>query len=110
MKLNYKASNIAKAEQKFNIKLFAVLNDFATKNEKDSVSSNVGIIDILFLWCAGGGTEEQFDVAIESDIEQVMLDIMAGLNEAGFLGIKGKLDLEQAKKDLRGLVQTGEKN
>ena len=80
-KLNYKASNIAKAERAYNMKFFTVLDKF----QKDSSLADFGIVDILFLWACGGGTEEEFDAAVDKDIEQAMNKIVEGIGSAGFL-------------------------
>ena len=100
MKLNYKASSIARAEQEYGLKLFSVMESLS---DKQGSVRNVGVIDMLFLWVAGGGTPEEFDEIAETDVEKLMLIIMDGLNQSGFLGMKGKLDLDKAKEELNKL-------
>ncbi|MBR2766792.1 hypothetical protein IKD67_01770 [Candidatus Saccharibacteria bacterium] len=92
-KLNYKASNIALAEKKLGLRFFSVIKGFKT--------GEVGFIDILFLWSAGGGDKDEFDKRVIDDTENIMVEIMQGLSDAGFLGAKGKFSIEQARKELR---------
>jgi hypothetical protein len=77
MKLNYKASNIAKAEREYKLKFFTVMG---------GLGSDMGVGDLLFLYVAGGGSEDDFDKLFETGIEEVMIAIMEGINDAGFLG------------------------
>ncbi len=96
-KLNYKASNIAKAEKELDLRFFKVIEGFK--------SGNVGFIDLLFLWIAGGGEKDEFDNRVINDTENIMLEIMQGLDDAGFLGEKGKFSMEQARKEFRKLMK-----
>lgn len=86
MNLNYKASNIAKAEAKYGLKFFTVLGQI----KADNGVPEFGMSDIMFLWACGGGSEDEFDKAIEDDMQQMMNDIVAGIGNAGFLQAKNK--------------------
>lgn len=103
-KLNYKGSNIAKAEQRYGVKFFNVIESLGSKNGEN----NVGMVDLLFLFCAGGGTEEQFDKRVIDDTEGVMLDIMEGLSESGFLGKKVKFDRTKALAEIKKALKEAE--
>jgi len=87
LKLNFKASNIAKAEDKYKKNFFSAMA---------GISSTPSFSDLLFLFSAGGATEEQFDKVFEEGIEIAMIKITEGLNESGFLG--KKIDTEELKK------------
>jgi hypothetical protein len=82
--LNYKASNIAKAERASKKNFFAVMQ---------SLSKAPSIDDLLFLVNAGGGTEADFDELFKGGIKNVLMAIFEGINEAGFLG--QKIDLTE---------------
>lgn len=85
--LNYKASNIAKAEIAFKANFFETIS---------ALSGTPSISDLLFLVRAGGGTEEEFDKLFEKGIKEVVITIIEAINEAGFLG--QKIDLDEVKK------------
>lgn len=99
-KLNYKGTNIAKAEQKYGVKFFNVVEQLGKKSE-----TNIGMLDMLFLYCAGGGTEEDFDQYIVNDTEKIMLDIMEGLAMSGFLGEKKNFDRAKAKAEIEKAIK-----
>ena len=89
--LNYKASNIAKAEEttgKSFIDCFA------------NLSKRVGFSDLRFLVLAGGGTDDDFDELFAAGVDNLMITVMEGINAAGFLGNE-KLDIEALKVQLR---------
>lgn len=88
--LNYKASNIAKAERASGKNFFAAIQ---------SLSKAPSMDDLLFLVNAGGGTEDDFDELFKAGIENVMMAIFAGINEAGFLG--QKIDLEEMRSAMK---------
>ena len=56
MKLNFKALNIAKAERQDERKFFDVFNGMST--------GSMGISDLLFLYHAGGASDDDFDKAM----------------------------------------------
>lgn len=87
IKLNFKASNIAKAEDKKNKNFFKAIS---------GMSDIPSMSDILFLFLAGGATEDEFDEIIAGGIENAMTIITEGLNESGFLG--KKIDTTDLKK------------
>ena len=82
--LNYKASNIAKAERASGKNFFEAIS---------SLSKQPSMDNLLFLISAGGGTEEDFDELFKEGVEKVMMTIFEGINEAGFLG--EKIDLKE---------------
>ncbi|MDL2235454.1 hypothetical protein LJC07_04770 [Christensenellaceae bacterium OttesenSCG-928-L17] len=88
MKLNYKASNIARAEREEGKKFFEV---FGGLNK--GVPS---VDDLLFIFHAGGGSDDEFDAIFENGLEGVMTTIIEGLNDAGFLG--KKVDMREVRK------------
>jgi len=95
VQLNYKASNIAKAEKEQGMSFFDV---FSSLQDKPSISS------LLFLFIAGGGTTEEFDELFKSGIDKVMLEVMSGIADAGFLGTTVdsktlKAEMEKAMKE-----------
>ena len=61
MKLNFKASNIAKAERNDGCKFFDVFNGMST--------GSIGVSDLLFLYHAGGASDEDFDKDFGKGIE-----------------------------------------
>lgn len=92
MKLNYKASNIAKAERKSGKNFFDAFSGIMT------VSGNPSISDLMFIYTAGGATKDDFDESFSKGIENVLVEVMDGINEAGFLG--EKIDLTALKQGL----------
>jgi hypothetical protein len=88
MKLDYKASNIRKAEKELKQKFFSAFDGIT--------SGNIGMEDLWFLFYAGGGTEEQFDQEMSKGLKNVILLIFEGINDAGFLG--KKLDVKAIEK------------
>lgn len=89
MKLNYKASNIAKAESETGKNFFNIIAN---------LGNNASVSDLMFLFNAGGGTLDEFDATFASGVESVMIAIMEGINDAGFLG--EKIDIEAMKKEM----------
>jgi len=90
MKLNFKASNIRKAEKELNQKFFTSFDGLT--------GGNIGMEDLWFLFYAGGGTEEQFDEEMRKGIKNVLLTIFEGINDAGFLS--QKLDIKAIEKTM----------
>ena len=104
MKLNYKASNIAKAEREHDMNFFDMLT---TLGDKPSISG------LLFLFEAGNATEDDFDAAFKEGIDKVLTVIMDGLSDAGFLGQEDarviKRQLEELTKELVISQNSGDK-
>lgn len=90
MELNYKASNIAKAERAEGKKFFTVFANIG--------NDNVSVDDLLFLFKAGGGTEEAFDELFAKGIPEVFTAIFDGVNNAGFL--PNKIDTKAVKQEM----------
>lgn len=91
--LNYKASNIARAEREEKKNFFAVMQNLSKAPSVD---------ELLFLFKAGGGKEADFDELFKGGIEEVLLAIFEGINEAGFLG--QKIDLEEMRALMKSEV------
>ena len=91
MELNYKASNIAKAERAEGKKFFTVFSNIGNED--------VSVDDLMFIFKAGGGTEEAFDELFSKGIPEVFAAIFEGVNRAGFL--PNKIDTEVVKKDMK---------
>lgn len=96
MKLDYKASNIAKAEREYGENFFDTLT---TLGDKPSISG------LLFLFKAGNGTEEEFDAIFEEGVEKgtvkVILSIMEGLSDAGFLSQEEVRVIKRQMEDVK---------
>lgn len=104
MKLDYKASNIAKAERKCGLDFWKV---FTTFDKHPSMSN------LLFLFEAGAATEEDFDAAFKKGANEVLMIILDGLSDAGFLGQEDarviKRQLEELTKELVISQNSGDK-
>lgn len=90
MELNYKASNIARAERAEGKKFFAIFENIG--------NDDVSVDDLLFIWKAGGGTEEAFDELFAKGIPEVFTAIFDGVNRAGFL--PNKIDIKAVKQEM----------
>ena len=90
MELNFKASNIAKAERAEGKKFFTVFTNLGNED--------VSVDDLLFIFKAGGGTEEAFDELFAKGIPEVFTVIFDGVNRAGFL--PNKIDTKTVKEDM----------
>lgn len=101
VQLNYKASNIAKAEKEQGMSFF---DAFSSLQDKPSISS------LLFLFVAGGGTTEEFDELFKSGIDKVMLEVMSGIADAGFLGktVDSKTLRAEMEKAMKEAMPTSE--
>ena len=97
VQLNYKASNIAKAEKENKLNFFTVLSELQT---------NPSFSNLLFLFKAGGGTEEEFDELAKTGIPEVMMEIMEGISDAGFLGTK--IDTKKMKAEMKKAMEETE--
>ena len=76
--LNYEAITIARAERAYEAKFFTVVAELA--------KGKIGIGDLLFLYVAGGGTEEEFSKGYKvGATEGLIKNILRGISEAGFL-------------------------
>ena len=102
--LNYKASNIAKAEREFNANFFETLEGLG--KDVPSISS------LLLLLRAGGLTEDEADVLIdEAGIKDSLSEAVTALGKAGFLAKlqsqakAQKAELEEAKTLIPQVLQ-----
>lgn len=95
--LNYKASNIAKAED-------ANGKNFLECISRLGGSGMPGFADMRFLVLAGGGTDDDFDTLFASGMENLLGAVLEGINNAGFLGDE-KLDTEALKAQLHEAVE-----
>ena len=91
VQLNYKASNIAKAEKEMSESFFDALSKL---NSTPSVSA------LLFLFIAGGGTQDEFDELFKQGVDKAMVEVMSGIADAGFLGkaVNSKMVKARMKK------------
>lgn len=89
MKLNYKASNIAKAEREYGMKFFKAFNSM----------NEMGVAELQFLYRAGGASDEEFDEMFAKGIEEAFVPILEGINDAGFLA--EKIDIQNFKEALK---------
>jgi len=92
--LNYTASKIALAERRHGENFFSALETLA---KKPSMSG------LLFLFNAGGGTDEDFDKLFKEGADKVMVAIMEGLSAGGFLG-------EEIVEEAKGLLEKASKS
>lgn len=105
MGLNYKASNIARAERAHGANFFKTLEGFSEQTPS--------LADILFVLEAGGVTEDEAgDLVDKNGIVKSIQLAVEGLTESGFLG--DSEEVQEAKKVAKNLVKetsqtTGEK-
>lgn len=95
--LNYKASNIANAEE-VNGKNFL---ECISRLGGDSMPS---FADMRFLVLAGGGSDDDFDALFASGIENLLGAVLEGISNAGFLGSE-TLDIEALKTQLHETIE-----
>lgn len=89
LKLVYKASSIAAAERKYQMKFF------------DAIANLGGIAEIVFFFVAGGATEDDADVFMQKKgITEAMVVIMEAISESGFLG-EVKIDMEGLRQEMK---------
>ena len=94
--LNYKASNIAKAED-------AYKKNFLECIGRLGGNGMPGFADMRFLVLAGGGSDDDFDALFASGIENLLGAVLEGINNAGFLGSE-TLDTEALKTQLHEMM------
>ena len=104
VQLSYKASNIARAEKENKLNFFSGVSELQT---------NPSFSNLLFLFKAGGGTEEEFDEVAKTGIPEIMMAIMEGISDAGFLGTridakKMKAEMKKAMEDTAHSLNSGE--
>ena len=88
--LNYKASNIAKAEEIHKKNFMSCLGN---------LGNSMSFSDLRFLVIAGGGTDDDFDKLFASGIDNFIITIIEGVSKAGFLG-KETIDVESLKAQI----------
>ena len=107
VQLNYKASNIAKAEKEHSENF---LEKISTLNGIPPVS------DLMFLFIAGGGTIEEFDKFIKKEgVGAATVEIVACIAESGFLGKnidakKLRADMEEELENKRMMAEAFKKS
>ncbi len=88
MNIIYKASSLAKAERKYQMKFF------------DAMANIGGFSEIMFFLEAGGVSEEEADAFIaEKGITEAMAAIMEAISESGFLGDM-KIDMKELRQEM----------
>ena len=95
--LDYKASNIRNAEQKYSISFFDAIVAIGSRS--------ISMTNLMFLYACGGATEEDFDKDLKQSMQKVVVNIFEKVDQSGFLG--QDLDIEAMKeamgvKDTRG--------
>ncbi len=95
--LNYKASNIAKAEEAQN-------KNFLECVGRLGGSGMPSFADMRFLVLAGGGSDDDFDKLFASGIENLLGAVLEGINSAGFLGSE-TIDVEALKSQLHEMTE-----
>lgn len=107
VQLDYKASNIAKAEKEQGENF---LEKISTLNGIPPVS------DLMFLFIAGGGTIEEFDKFIKKEgVGAATVEIVACIAESGFLGKnidakKLRADMEEELENKRMMAEAFKKS
>ncbi len=96
--LNYKASNIAKAESKYGANFMVAI---------DNLGTSISMSDLYFLYQAGGATDEEFDQAMSGGITKAVMPVLEAINNAGFLGIK--IDLAELEREMQNATQKMQK-
>lgn len=95
--LQYKASNIARAERSYGYSFFEVISSFG-----QAVPS---MLNTVFMLEAGGISEEEaYDVVDGDGIDGAYKLVLEGLVESGFLG-RGK-DAQEAKQAAREAIKS----
>ena len=93
--LKYKASTIAKFEEETGrgfLELISHLDGSGTPK----------MSELLMLFKAGGASEKDFDEVAAEGVQELVLTIMSGINDAGFLG---KIDIEGMRKAMEEAAQ-----
>lgn len=95
--LNYKSSNIAKVERKYNANFFGALTSLDPENAR--------LADVLLILEAGGLTEDEAGSMLDTDglVEAIKVAVTA-LVDAGFLAkspeiVKAKAELQKALQE-----------
>lgn len=91
--LKYTATRIARAEEKYHKNFFGSLGEISMSN-------------LLFLFCAGGGTEDEFDELFKDGADVLMELIMDGLEAGGFLDSGAVAEAKDAIKQLTASKET----
>lgn len=100
MNLNYKASNIRKAEKSNGTSLFEALNELTTT---PSVSA------LMFLLEAGGASEDEIDALVEEKgLTEAVTVALEALAESGFLG--KKISTAEFRKAMNSAAQSANTN
>lgn len=93
--LKYKASTIAKFEEETGrgfLELISHLDGGVTPK----------MSELLMLFKAGGASEKDFDEVAAEGVQELVLTIMSGINDAGFLG---EIDIEGMRKAMEEAAQ-----
>lgn len=90
--LNFTASKIALAERKHNDNFFGALGQLA---KSPSMSA------LLFLFNAGGGTDAQFDELFKEGVDVIMVAIVEGLSNGGFLEKEAVEEVKKVMADIK---------
>lgn len=97
--LTYTASRIALVERELKMNFFDELPLLA---KKPSMSG------LLFLFKAGGGTNEQFDELFKQGADALMVIIMDGLENGGFLPKEAVDEVKKAMAEIKESQETSQ--
>lgn len=104
--LDYKASNIMRAEREMGYNFISTLQ---------SLQNNLGIHQMVFLLQAGGLTETEAETLIDSGIDKAIEAVVEGIGNAGFLPAETRAEMKAnmpknlKKKTTEPSQPTGEK-
>ena len=97
LELNYKARNIAKAEQQFNLPMLTEVDKL--------MAGQVGVYQIAFFLVAGGYTEDEaYDIIDKQTVSVLQNEVIEELLTADFL-VGGD---EKAREAARAAVKQGQ--
>jgi hypothetical protein len=104
--LNYKAKNLMNAEREYKLGFYQALT-----NLKD----NLGVFSLFYMLRAGGYTEDEAsDTLDEKPFDEVLMHIIDGIGDAGFLPqaakVRMKAEMEKARKQIAGALQSNGEN
>ena len=107
MKLNYKASNIANAEDLTNKSFLGVISELGSLSIASTDMSKVKISSLIFLLEAGGATREEASDIVDNEGIEIALDLVFNaLQTSGFLAKMQAKEAEKAKATKEAVKST----
>ncbi len=95
VKLEYTATNIDKVERAEGIGFFDAVAEMSVPGRAPKISS------LVFLLRAGGASDDEINETIAGGLEETSELILKGINDAGFLGQKNKIEVEKVMAEAR---------